>query len=330
MKIEALTKQQEKKLVAWREEWWALGVSTDPVDQGRAEAALTEMYAVIGKPRPRFVWCDSPAGCILSRRRESGKAGKPDTSGCFHWGGHEAYWVAFYRFCEAVVGVQYTKESSAQLRLHEELVRSCGWVYPHDGVCFVSRRPTEIHWTDHVEHKDRRIHCETGPAVAYADDWQVYALHGVTVPEWLVETPAEEIDVQRLKEIENVEVRREFIRRVGIERVYQALGGVELDSETFESATGKHDYTLVGLRTWGDEEGARPYLKMENPSLPGTYHLERVPVGTVTVRDALNFRNSLTEDQIDDVAGSEWYQQGDVILRPRGAQKFQRFPKVLT
>ena len=69
---------------------------------------------------------------------------------------------------------------------------------------------------------------------------------------------------------------------------------------------------------------------MENASIPELYHVEGVPQSCRTVRDALNVRNSLTEEQIDDENGIDWYQQGDVILRPKGAKKFKRLPKKLT
>jgi hypothetical protein len=55
-----------------------------------------------------------------------------------------------------------------------------------------------------------------------------------------------------------------------------------------------------------------------------------VPNDVKTVREALNWRNGLTETQIDDKSGADWYQQGDVILRPRGAIKFKSLPLVLT
>jgi hypothetical protein len=59
-KIERLTVGQEIRLAEFRDEWLKVGLSTLPADRPRAEAAISEMYAILEKPRPRFVWCDSP------------------------------------------------------------------------------------------------------------------------------------------------------------------------------------------------------------------------------------------------------------------------------
>jgi len=66
-KIEKLTAEQEQALVAYHAECMAIGTSTAPADRPRAEAAISKMYQLIGKPQPTFVWCDSPATCILAR-----------------------------------------------------------------------------------------------------------------------------------------------------------------------------------------------------------------------------------------------------------------------
>ena len=43
-----------------RREWLGHGLSTDPADQSTAEHSLTAIYAKVARPRPRFVWVDSP------------------------------------------------------------------------------------------------------------------------------------------------------------------------------------------------------------------------------------------------------------------------------
>src|SRR5262245_2061392 len=43
-----------------RDEWLAYGLTTQPAERDTAEAAITGLYAMIGKPRPRFVWVTSP------------------------------------------------------------------------------------------------------------------------------------------------------------------------------------------------------------------------------------------------------------------------------
>jgi hypothetical protein len=69
MKIEALTPEQTAQLVTVRNEWIKIGLSTEPADRPRAEAAVPLMYAAAGLEPPKIViWLDSPlAGYIGAR-----------------------------------------------------------------------------------------------------------------------------------------------------------------------------------------------------------------------------------------------------------------------
>lgn len=195
-----------------------------------------------------------------------------------------------------------------------EVAETCGWWWPYEDMVVISDRPTAMK----LDH-NLQLHNSTGPALRYQDGWSVYALNGVRVPQWLVETPAEDIDARELYRTQNVEVRREIVLKVGIERVCRDLGAKVVDQDG--------DYELLWL---GLEDGrTRPYLKMKNPSI-GVYHIEGVHPTCRTVRQALNWRNGLTEAQIDDAHGAEWFQQGDVLLKPNGARTFKSRPRILT
>lgn len=131
-------------------------------------------------------------------------------------------------------------------------------------------------------HRDaqRQLHNDCGPALI-SDLENLYFLHGVLVPQWLVDTPAEELDPLLFAKQQNVEVRREFVRKIGVERLCAKLGTKVLDKR------GDYELHLVDLK---GETGAWPYLKMRNPSI-GVYHMEAVPKECDTVEKALNFRN---------------------------------------
>ncbi|MET0418535.1 MAG: hypothetical protein ABW022_21180, partial [Actinoplanes sp.] len=45
---------------AFRHEWLEIGLSTKPADRPTAEQAITEIYERHRRPRPRFLWADSP------------------------------------------------------------------------------------------------------------------------------------------------------------------------------------------------------------------------------------------------------------------------------
>ncbi|WP_117211459.1 hypothetical protein [Allorhizocola rhizosphaerae] len=49
-----------EQAAAIRDEWEATGTACGPADQATAEQAITEVYARLGRARPRFVWVRSP------------------------------------------------------------------------------------------------------------------------------------------------------------------------------------------------------------------------------------------------------------------------------
>jgi len=65
MKIERLTPDQQSNLAEFRKECFRLGSQTKPCDRGQVESAISEMYEMIERDVPRFIWCDSPATCSL-------------------------------------------------------------------------------------------------------------------------------------------------------------------------------------------------------------------------------------------------------------------------
>ena len=129
--------------------------------------------------------------------------------------------------------------------------------------------------------KGNALHNETGPAVHWSSGEAYWFLNGVRMPREIVETPAEKIDLSILVKDKNAEIRREVVRKVGIERVCQKLGAKSIDK------LGNYDLLMLDL---GDGR-TRPYLKMLNPSLPGVYHIEGVAPNIKTVRAALAWRN---------------------------------------
>jgi hypothetical protein len=120
------------------------------------------------------------------------------------YGAHDAGGLALYRYFHDAVGLvdQTTKLSGLW-----ELARSAGWALPHRNICWVSER-------HHILSRDDRgrLHGESGPAVAYPDGWAIYAVHGVRVPGYVFERPAE-ISVERIDGERNAEIRRVMIDR---------------------------------------------------------------------------------------------------------------------
>jgi internalin A len=143
-----------------------------------------------------------------------------------------------------------------------------------------------------------------GPAVVWPDGTREYWLNAVKCPKHVVMTSAESLDAKALVTESNAEVRREIIRKIGIERACKLLNAKVIDSEAItakvpyhtedgrDSVEGYRDVTLTYellLLDLGDSR-RRPYLRMLNPST-GTYHIEGVAPSVTTVRDALRWRN---------------------------------------
>ncbi|WP_410587643.1 DUF6745 domain-containing protein [Amycolatopsis sp. lyj-23] len=210
-------------------QWLNHAFRTDSADRPAAEAAIAGLYALLGKPPPRFVWVRSPNAAVpppssspepvearlatrvaVLRRRcgdvspEARRSVKesvarlirlaiPHSLGLHWYGQQDAYWVP-------------PDPDDPELTLWATLVRSCGWWWPRDGVCVIAERPLAIH-TD----EEGRLHSATGPAVVYPDGWGVHVWHGTRVPSWVVEDPT----AARINQEYNVEIRRCAVEHLG-------------------------------------------------------------------------------------------------------------------
>lgn len=133
------------------------------------------------------------------------------------------------------------------------------------------------------KNDNNQCHADGEPALVLPDEkW--YFLNGVNVPEYLAMTPESKLDIEFFKKEENVEVRAQFVRKFGIERM-KSFGKVVSKQE---------DYELIDMSSIFETIGYAPYLKMLNPST-GTIHMEGVHPDCKTVEDAINFRNGTKE-----------------------------------
>ena len=190
-------------------------------------------------------------------------------------GGNQwSYWDAWISFFREVCGLELPEYES--YRHWQALTEHSGPRIMHPDFCMVSDRPEVL-----LVNAENQPHCTSGPFCRWRDGSKLYSVNGVRVPAWLVETPAEALDPARFAGIENAEVRREFVRKVGIERICSKLGTEVLDRQ------GDYELHMVPL---GGTTGEHPYLKMRNPSID-VWHMEAVAKGCRTVEQALRFRN---------------------------------------
>jgi len=227
--------------------------------------------------------------------------------------------IYFIKFASELLGIQFLPDEI--LSLYK--LFSYGEIYPLKDVCFVSKNPLYFNM---VEGK---LHADLKPALKWAglDDLNIYALNGVILPEWLVMTPREKLDPKKIHEIENTEVRQQFIKKIGVEKLLNELNTEILDEVTalelykfypitnyiqhgdkiiepeneirvqfsnlkkgFQKRLNDFHYKLINLEIWdGFKE---PYLYMTNASLPHEVHIEGVSEGCRSVFEAICWRNN--------------------------------------
>ena len=93
-------------------------------------------------------------------------------------------------------------------------------------------------------------------------------------------TPAEKLNPVEILKEENVDIRRELIRKMGIEMMLAHLPHKSLDKQGDYELL-KIDFPGLAQDTW--------FLKMRNPSID-VFHLEGVERTCNTVEQAINWR----------------------------------------
>jgi hypothetical protein len=190
------------------------------------------------------------------------------------------WWLAWCGWCDYArhIGVKFDEDA---YRFFMDFNSEINFIIPFKGIAFISEKPSSIKW------KNRLLHCEDGLAVSYKDGYGLWCLNGVCVTKEIVLTPHDKLDPKLILKEKNAEVRREIVRKIGIERVCKGLKAKVVDS------VGEYELLMLDL---GDGR-VRPYLKMKNPSV-GTYHIEGVHPDCDTVKKALNWRNQTEETPV--------------------------------
>jgi hypothetical protein len=184
-------------------------------------------------------------------------------------------YFSFFNFMNEVLGIKFEVQEKYDWY---QKTSEVGFIYPLDKICIISDRPESI------KMKNGVLHCDNAPAIRYTDGFSIWCLNGVSVPQEIIETSAEKLNPELIVKEQNAEVRREIVRKIGIDRVCQKLGARVLDKQG--------DYELIDINL--GENRYRPYLKMKNPSI-GVFHIEGVATECKTVQEALKWRNKTEE-----------------------------------
>lgn len=279
MKVTKLSEQDEAQLEVYRDKWISIGLSIETFSQKECEKIVSDLYKhILQKPKPKIEIKDSPFS--LWKYIESVVGKNMSFCSSYFCGSFDAYIFSFYDYMINQLKVNIDKDLLFKLHIWQETVK-LGPIYPFDDICLVSKKPIKI------VRKDNQLHNDNGPSIEYCDGFCLYHLNGVKMDKEYVMTPWNKLDPKLILKEQNAEIRRELVRKIGIERIVDKLGAKTLDS--------KGDYELLQLNL-GDKR-KRPYLKMKNPSI-GVYHIEGVHPDCKTVDDAIKFRNGTNETPV--------------------------------
>jgi hypothetical protein len=184
--------------------------------------------------------------------------------------------VAFSSFLNTAAPEEQPARRTRYIRNYIDFLKAgCFLSLFFKGLAVISRRPK------HIKFNSRgQLHNDGGAAIEWRDGWKQFYLNNVIVTEEIAVTPAEFLDPKLILKTNNADVKREIVRKIGIERVILKLGGKTIDSW--------NGYELLRLDI--SEMRIKPtFLKMKNPSI-GTYHIEGVPPGIMTCKGALSWR----------------------------------------
>jgi hypothetical protein len=203
----------------------------------------------------------------------------------------QVQYLAFYAYLQAIginnsklkdmwkaanyFGVWQAFKDIGVLKGMWEAAKHCGLWWDFKDIAIATPKPSVI-----CLDNEGRLHAEGKPAVAY-EGFNVYAYHGVRLPEKYSQLHPNEWQPRWLLEEDNAELRRVLIQGIGYARICQELQAVELDCW--------QEYVLLGIEESIDVEPIY-LLKMTCPST-GYVHVLRVPPSVNSAREAIRWVN---------------------------------------
>jgi len=135
-------------------------------------------------------------------------------------------WQAYVAYFRDVVNLDLDGDIWDRSRAYDD-AQGAGWWWPFQDFVMVCEPPVELHleqvgptgWGSH------RLHCETGPAVAWSDGWSLHFWHGTHVPAWVIENPT----IEQAMAERNTEIRRCAFESLGWDKVLEQINERPID-----------------------------------------------------------------------------------------------------
>jgi hypothetical protein len=196
--------------------------------------------------------------------------------------------IPFYDYlCDEFPNLPVGPTNRKKAKIYLDLLKQTQYMLPYDRVAFVSERPLVL-----KKDAQGRLHSETGPALAFADGFEIYSWHGATIPEKVINSP-ESLIVEDIEDQRNAEIRRVMIERYGMQRYIETSGAREIHS----------DETGVLYRKEFPNDEALVMVKVTNstPEPDGSFkaYFLRVPPNMKTAKEAVAWTFNFEPDGYD-------------------------------
>ncbi len=308
--ITELTKEQKEKMPLYVEKWIGVGINTDRLDFEKTQNIVHDFqeHILIQEKTPIIIFNNPLEAWIACNYVENGYEIEQlkDCVRDFFNGNRPSFKIkefvlpyfggsfsssifAFYDFFKDELGVKIDKEEQYNIwKKTSELgvIYNIYNVENAKNMCIVSEKPLLVKL-----NSSNVIHCDGGPAVTYDGygDISIYALNGVVVPEWLAVNHHSKIDISRINEITNADIKAEFVRKVGVERLLSKGTKVD-DYKNYDNEWWtRSEYELWDMHVLFDGIPYAPHIKMLNQTT-GIWHVEAVSPACRTLEDALKER----------------------------------------
>ena len=227
--IESLTPEQEARLQECNAENIRIKKNTNPLDRTKVEEVINKIYILHHQREcPVVLYYDSPVHAITELRMNY-----PDETfvwgDFYHFPDHNSTYLTYEFMMEIGIKFDETGEENTNfIKTYAQGCRELSWWASYENAAVVIERPVTIEMKK-GKGNSLMYHCETGPALEWKDGTRIFLLNGELVPEYLVMTPSDELDVEWYNAQTNINVRREFVKKFGKDRLISF--GVTIDAE---------------------------------------------------------------------------------------------------
>lgn len=292
-----LTKEQEKLVddygLKMLQNGVKYGIKTDRKKANQSIETLYRKYLEIDPPK-EIIYVDSPEAAVDACAKSNSVDPKTLTGEImfinllgsrYYWHAWVPYYWAGINFLGETAGVD--QDLIDDLNEHEAMLHQLHAILPCENICYVIEYPKMVSIKN--DDLDKFIlHRESGLAVEYNDGTGFAWLNGVEVPDWVAVEKPSKLSVKKLLAEANVDIRREGLARIPLEKLIKQTGAKLLDKVKDLKIGPWWDYQLYDIDLKDNKK--RRCLRMFDVASK-KYPFERVGDHCDTVLQALAMRD---------------------------------------